>query len=108
MAASAMLFNGYGSVFLCYAHTDNESTDLKHRWLDRLLEFLQPLVRQNRVKSWSDKEIKIGDDWHERIRIQLEMSRAIVLLVSPAFLASDYIATNELPVFLKHAAERGA
>lgn len=71
------------------------------------MEFLQPLVRQQLLKTWSDKEIKIGDRWHERIGAQLEASRAVVLLISPAFLASDYIATSELPVLLKNAADGG-
>jgi hypothetical protein len=29
--------------------------------------FLQPLVRQQLLKTWSDKEIRIGDRWHGRI-----------------------------------------
>jgi hypothetical protein len=95
-------------VFICYAHADNQNQDPKQRWLDRLLEFLHPLVRQKALTVWSDLEIKIGDQWHERIRFQLEVSKAIVLLVSPAFLASEYIATKELPVLLKNAADRGA
>lgn len=92
---------------MSYAHADNESDDPKERWLDRFLQFLRPLVRQQDLTVWSDKDIKVGDRWHERIQAQLENARAVVLLVSPAFLASDYIANNELPVLLKNAADRG-
>jgi hypothetical protein len=31
-------------VFVCYAHTDNESPDPSKCWLDRLLEQLAPLA----------------------------------------------------------------
>jgi len=95
------------SVFVCYARADNEANEAKNRWLDRFLQFLRPLVRQENLTVWSDKEIKIGDHWHERIQDQLENVKAVVLLVSPAFLASDYIANNELPALLKRAADQG-
>lgn len=95
------------SIFICYAHEDNTSNDPERRWLDRMLQFLRPLVRQEGLKTWSDRDIKVGDNWQERIREQLEQSKAAVLMVSPAFLASDYIANSELPVLLKHAADCG-
>ena len=101
------MYHDRGAAFICYAHADNQSEDPKQRWLDRLLEFLQPLVRQQRLKTWSDEDIKIGGQWHELIRAQLEVSKAVVLLVSPAFLASDYIATSEIPVLLKNAVDGG-
>lgn len=99
----ASIVDEYGAIFICYAHADNESQDPKQRWLDRLLEFLQPLVRQQLLTTWSDKDIKIGELWHERIRKHLEISKAVVLLISPAFLASEYIANSELPVLLKNS-----
>jgi hypothetical protein len=102
------IFYDGGAVFICYAHADNQNQDPKQRWLDRLLQFLQPLVRQQLLKTWSDEDIRIGDRWHERIRVQLETSRVVLLLISPAFLASEYIATSELPVLLKNAADHGA
>lgn len=103
----AAIFDANRAVFLSYAHADNDSSDPKARWLDRFVQFLQPLIRQQDLTVWSDQEIKVGERWHERIQSQLEHARAVVLLVSPAFLASDYIANNELPVLLKNAAQRG-
>jgi TIR domain len=103
----AAVFDPNRSIFICYAHEDNADTDPRRRWLDRLLQFLRPLVRQEGLNTWSDRNITIGENWQARIKHQLELSRASVLIVSPAFLASDYIANSELPVLLKHAADHG-
>ncbi len=92
-------------VFVCYAHTDNDSPDRSKRWLDRLLEQLAPLAIQDQVGAWSDKDIETGQDWHGQIRQTLEHTKAAVLLLSPAFLASTYIRNSELPVLLKNAQE---
>jgi len=95
------------AVFISYAHADNESPNRKERWLDRFIEFLQPLVRQENFILCSDQDIKIGDQWHGRIQAQLNDAKVVVLLISPAFLASGYIRNSELPVILKNAADRG-
>lgn len=94
-------------IFVCYAHKDNESSESSNRWLNRLLEQLEPLNIQGQVKSWSDKDIEIGSDWHESIQSTLQHAKAAVLLVSPAFLASKYIRNSELPILLKNAKDRG-
>ncbi|MBL8329892.1 MAG: TIR domain-containing protein [Rubrivivax sp.] len=96
------------TVFLCYAHVDNISDNPKERWVDRLNEMLAPIVRQDSIRVWSDLDIDIGQDWHSRIQAQLLEARAVVLFVSPAFLASDYIANSELPVLLHRAKTTGA
>ena len=92
-------------VFVCYAHVDNESPDKRERWLDRLVEFLAPLTRQGVIEPWSDKKIELGDHWHQNIQARLERSKAVILLVSPAFLNSAYVAKHELP-FILSSAER--
>jgi|GEM_PF-2882405 len=94
-------------VFVCYAHKDNENPDPSKRWLDRLLEHMQPLVLQNQVRTWSDKEIEMGSFWHETIQASLQHVKAAVLLVSPAFLASKYIRNSELPILLKNVRDNG-
>jgi tetratricopeptide (TPR) repeat protein len=95
------------AVFISYAHADNESPNHRERWLDRLLEFLKPLDRQGDIHICSDQQVRISEDWQTRIQAQIAEAKAVILLVSPAFLASDYIANSELPVILKNAAERG-
>lgn len=96
------------AVFISYAHADNESSDSAKRWLDRLLTHLQPVGFENElIAIATDKEIDLGDDWHEHIQSALKRSAAAVLLVSPAFLASKYIRNNELPVLLHRARTEG-
>jgi len=92
-------------VFVSYAHEDNQSPD---RWLDRLLQTLKPLRLNNMICTWSDKDIELGSDWRRGIDFQLERyAEAAVLLVSPAYLASDFIRSSELPVLLRWKQESG-
>ena len=95
------------AVFISYAHRDNESEDPKERWLNRFVEFLKPLVRQENFTLCSDKDIEIGQNWHEHIQARINGAKAVVLLISPAFLASEDIANSELPAILKNAADKG-
>lgn len=87
-------------VFVCYARADNEPP---HRWLDRLLEMIEPLNKRSVVQTWTDHAISIGERWDTEIQRSLATARAAVLLVSPAFLASKYIHNSELPVLLRRA-----
>jgi hypothetical protein len=94
-------------IFICYAHKDNENPDPSKRWLDRLLEHLAPLELQEQADIWSDQDIKLGEEWHDKIQATLQQVKAAVLLVSPSFLASKYIRNSELPLLLNQAREQG-
>jgi hypothetical protein len=95
------------TVFISYAHEDNEGPDPSRHWLNRLLQHLKPLVFQKQVRTWSDIAIETGERWHESIRTQIPNASVAVLLVSPAFLASEYIRNSELPMLLLNAQHRG-
>jgi hypothetical protein len=94
-------------IFICYAHADNQAPDPSRRWIDRFIMFLTPLVRQGRFSLFSDHDITTGEPWHIRIQATLAIAKAAVLMISPAFLSSSYIAKSELPVLLWNAKESG-
>jgi hypothetical protein len=95
------------TVFISYAHADNESPDPSRRWLNRLLEQVRPLVLQDKVKAWSDTDIDLGVQWEKSIKAELQDADVAVLLVSPAFLGSTYIRNSELPALLMNAMNEG-
>ena len=78
------------TVFISFARGDESTEDASGRWHDRLLQHLGGIVRQQDIEIWSDHQIKLGDDWHRAIQDKLESARVAILLVGPAFLASEY------------------
>jgi len=88
-------------VFISYAHADDQ------KWLDGLLAKLQPDTDRHGVRVWTDREIAPGDDWHLGIQNALDRAQVGVMLVSPKFLASDYITSDELPKMLRAAESEG-
>lgn len=86
-------------VFVSYSHKDK-------KWLDLLLEHLAPL-RQRGMKVWTDQEIEPGELWHQEIEERLGKAQVAVLLVTPSFLSSSYVASHELPTMLAAAKSDG-
>jgi hypothetical protein len=69
---------------------------------------LVPLKFNEQVCPWSDRDIRAGEGWQNAIDGQLrEYAKAAVLLVSPPYLASDFVRNDELPVLLKRAQDNG-
>jgi hypothetical protein len=76
-------------------------------WLDRLRRYLAPLRGNDLVEIWDDSRIGAGSDWRAEIDTALQRATAAILLVGPDFLASDFIASKELPVLLDASKRRG-
>jgi hypothetical protein len=89
-----------GRVFISYSHDDR-------RFLDELLTHLKPYLRTGAVTAWSDRQIRPGSKWFDEIKAASANTSVAVMLVSTAFLASDFIHEHELGPFLKEAEAGG-
>ena len=87
-------------IFVSYSHADQP-------WLDRLRIHLRPLERDRTIDYWDDGKIRPGTVWRDEIRSAIQKARVAVLLISADFLASDFVAADELPPLLAAAADRG-
>jgi hypothetical protein len=83
-------------VFVSYSHADRE-------WLKRFSLHVAVIERQGLVDVWSDTLIGAGSAWEEEIERALGAAKVAVLLVSPAFLASEFIWKKEMPRIIDHS-----
>src|SRR5207249_6348352 len=82
-------------IFFCYAREDEPL-------LEKLKQHLKPLQRQGLIDIWYDRDISAGTEWESEIKKHLNSADIILLLVSPAFMSSDYCYSVEM----LHALER--
>ena len=82
--------NDIPNIFICYSHKDNKQKDA-------LLTHLNSLSNSNIIRILYDQDIQPGNKWDEEIRHAISISELVVLLISPNFLASEYIRQSELP-----------
>lgn len=89
------------TVFVSYCHRNK-------RWLDRLKVHLKPYDRRGDLDLWDDTKIHPGDRWQTAISDAIDRAAASIVLISADFLASDFVASHELPKLLRKAERAGA
>jgi hypothetical protein len=85
------------NVFVSYSHADRS-------WAERVRLHLAVMERRGFVDVWSDRRIRIGSDWKSEIDRALTEAKIAVLVVSPNFLASEFIWEKEMDLIVQHLA----
>ncbi|KPC79563.1 TIR domain-containing protein [Streptomyces sp. NRRL S-4] len=76
-------------MFISYSHRDDELRS-------QLEKHLSLLRWRGLLDSWSDRQIRVGEEWSGAIDDNLESADIILLLVSSDFLASDFCRDIEM------------
>jgi|GEM_PF-1126057 len=83
-------------VFISYKRDEDDDI------LNELKVSLDVLKRSHdEITYWYDGMINTGQKWYDEIKQHLQKSKVAILLVSEAFLASDFIYYEELPELLQ-------
>jgi hypothetical protein len=88
-------------IFISYAREDDE-------YRAKLEENLSSLKHHKLVELWTDRCIVPGDDWDDAIDENIRTADVVLLLVSQAFVNSEYITSKELELALARHEDKKA
>jgi len=81
-------------IFVSYAHEDQ-------RWFDRIVERVRARVTNPSTAIWSDRDIPAGAEWGNAISEAISRARVALLIVSRAYLRSEFIGLQEFPALIE-------
>ncbi|ELC3158003.1 TIR domain-containing protein [Vibrio harveyi] len=81
-------------VFISYAREESKAKD-------GIITYLKPLIDNNRLEVWHDRELKAGELFDEIIRKKLLESDIVIFLLSQSFLNSKYCRKVEEEIALQ-------
>jgi len=76
-------------LFVSYSRRDAE-------YLNEFKVHLAGLKRNKKIEVWTDQEIVPSDKWKQKLKQELETADIMVFLLSPDFIASDFIYEEEV------------
>jgi hypothetical protein len=82
------------TVFISYSHKDKKRKE-------EIQTFLEGFGESLKLDVWQDDRIPVGKKWRDEIRRAIQQTRVAVLLLTPNFLNSSFIRTEELYKFLQ-------
>jgi len=87
-------------VFISYSHNDR-------KWVDSLIIHLKPLGHSVSLDIWEDSRITPGAKWRREIGRALSKAAVAIFLVSPDFLASEFVMDEEVASLIQDAEMKG-
>jgi hypothetical protein len=81
-------------VFVSYAREDKKWLDRDYRF--NLIPFLIESLKKQNVVFWYDKELRPGDEFRQHIEAEIDQAQIALLIVSQAFLNSEFIEQHEM------------
>jgi hypothetical protein len=83
-------------IFISYSRRDA-------KWREKLETHLKPRLRNAKIGTWSDRQIPAGTDWEQELQTAMQTAAVAVLLVTPEYLASDFVVDTEIPALIAAA-----
>ncbi|WP_221392587.1 TIR domain-containing protein [Dyadobacter sp. NIV53] len=77
-------------------------------FVKRLVTHLEVLKSSGIIEPWYDRMIEPGTKWDDSIKKEMNTSDVIIFLLTPEFLATEYIMKTEVPMAINQAKTSGS